>query len=426
MTDFANDLNVPYNSKIEKLRENFNALLGEFDKFTPVGELSALQTPAPTNTSLVGAINYVYNLLSGEGSPVNFVVLNECYVPFSSSLYFSNNTSTNTRFTQLTNQTTTTERDLVLYSKDNITSLYVLYSGQIGIGKIPTTSLDVNGTTKTNSLQITNNTYSTTLNYANNSLTVSSNSTITLGNQSNKNLFINAVSSPGNVGIGYTELEPIPELLSLKSSATNVGINLKTTTTNWSIKTDSTNSLLAANEGTSILTITKSGKVGIMNTDPQNVLSVNGSFSASDVYFTGKLYSGAVEIASASGINVSLKNIYDITASASITASSFKVGSTTIIESDAKIDWNKIKNISLSTTSISEGSNLYYTSNRVRSLLNSSYFNIKQYTKSALLAINPSTAGKSAIAYISDTGYEGLAVSDGTNWKYISLGATIT
>lgn len=426
MTDFATDLNVPFDSNIEILRERFNSLLVEFDKYTPVGELSAIQTPAPNNTSLVGAINYVYNLLSSEGVPVNFVALNECYVPFSSALYFSSNDAANTRFVQISNSTNPIQKDLILFSKDNIKALHVLYSGQVGIGKEPSTQLDIAGTIRATSSQITNNTYTATTSFLNNSLTLSSNSTITLGNQTNKNVFINAISSPGGVGIGYTELETIPELFSIKSNISAVGLDIKNQTTNWTLKTDESNSLKMLNEGSVKVTITKTGKVGVLNSTPANTLSIGGDFSATDVYFTNKLYSGSVEIISSSGTNVSLKNIYDITASTSITASTFKSGATTIIESDAKIDWNKIKNVSISTTSISEGSNLYYTSGRVLSLLSSAYFNLHQYTKAALLAINPETAGKTAIAYISDTGYEGLAISDGTNWKYIALGTTIT
>lgn len=426
MTDYATDLNVPFDSNIELLRERFNSLLIEFDKYTPVGELSAIQTPTPNNISLVSAINYVYNLISSEGVPVNFVALNECYVPFSSALYFSSNDENNTRFVQISNSTTPTQKDLILYSKGNIKALHVLYSGQVGIGKEPAAALDVAGTVRATSSQITNNTYTATTSFLNNSLTVSSNSTITLGNQTNKNVFINAISSPGNVGIGYTELETIPELFSIKTGATAVGIDIKNPTTNWTLKTDATNSLKILNKGSTLVTITEAGKVGVMNTTPANTLSIGGDFSATDVYFTSKLYSGAVEIISSTGTNVSLKNIYDITASTSITASTFKSGTTTIIESDAKIDWNKIKNVSISTSNINEGSNLYYTSTRVLSLLSSAYFNLRQYTKAALLAINPATAGKSAIAYISDTGYEGLAISDGTNWKYTALGTTIT
>lgn len=426
MTDYATDLNVPFDSNIELLRERFNSLLIEFDKYTPVGELSAIQTPAPNNISLVSAINYVYNLISSEGVPVNFVALNECYVPFSSALYFSSNDENNTRFVQISNSTTPTQKDLILYSKGNIKALHVLYSGQVGIGKEPAAALDVAGTVRATSSQITNNTYTATTSFLNNSLTVSSNSAITLGNQTNKNVFINAISSPGNVGIGYTELETIPELFSIKTGAAAVGIDIKTPTTNWTLKTDATNSLKILNKGSTLVTITEAGKVGVMNTTPANTLSIGGDFSATDVYFTSKLYSGAVEIISSTGTNVSLKNIYDITASTSITASTFKSGTTTIIESDAKIDWNKIKNVSISTSNINEGSNLYYTSTRVLSLLSSAYFNLRQYTKAALLAINPATAGKSAIAYISDTGYEGLAISDGTNWKYTALGTTIT
>ena len=425
MTTFATDLNVPFNSTVDILRERFNSLLVEFDKYTPVGELSAIQTPVPNNTSLVSAVNYIYNLISSEGVPVNFVALNECYVPFSSALYFTNNSAESARFTQISNASNPAEHDLILYSKNTTKALHVLYSGQVGIGKVPGTTLDVNGTCRTNALQITNDTYTATFSYLNNSLTASANSPFTLGNQANKNIFLNANALPGNVGIGYTETETVPKLLSLKSGVSSCGINLKNLTANWTLETDESGALKISDAASLKMIVTAAGKVGIANSSPATTLSIGGDFSASDVYFTGKLYSGSVEIVSSSGVNVSLKNLLDIVASSSVTAGSVKIGATTVIETDAKVDWNKIKNVSISTTNVNEGTNLYYTSGRVLSLLSSAFFNLHVYSKAGLLAIDPITAGKGSIAYISDTSYEGLALSDGADWKYIALGATI-
>ncbi len=364
MSSDNNDLVVQLTESFDSWRGKYNILTKRTEPIQKIGEIQGLDPDIPESNrqNLVQALNYVYSIRVSEGQPLTNSVFTNCLVPTNSDLFFGNSSQ---------------------YSISNVSGnlnigyagsryLTVTEVGRVGVNiETPLSLMHINGELRSTEFHLNNP--STNRGMVFNNIPINSVNYSIIAPDSN--LIINTSSFPtilnrggGKVGIGYTaitDFDSYQSTLCIRGQSSVSGVMIESLNDKFETRLDFDGSVGQYQNGSLTVKYNSNGYVGLGVNAPQYKLHINGD-SYSDVsYFGSKLYAGSNEI-----VDVSVGGVVTFTIPSN---GLLKHGGVVVINSNGKIESSSI--IGLTTSTITEATNQYFTNNRAISAVSSGVLN---------------------------------------------------
>lgn len=357
-------VDVQLRDSFNRLRESHNLLAQRFEELAKVGDIGALNVPAPFNNSIVGALNYLSEIqTSGGVAMVDSPIIN-CFVPQLTKLFFNSERTAGIGLNESNNIVIGTDiREIVVIRPD----------GSVGIGKTPSTEMDINGGLRAVQSVIENPSVQgspsvrTAIKRENNrSLGVIStgHSTIDLVLGENGS-DVRVASSGGLVGVGVDSASEVRDNIHVKTLQPIASVRMETPSVtyragvfNGLYQVGHTNNSETGTINNATFTITQGNRVGINRANPGYTLDVNGSSRVSSIISESKYMLGSRDLAviEDNDVNVDADNIN--------------------VRKELRVDGFLIADGSgftfqATTDQVTEGSNLYFNKIRARESISS-------------------------------------------------------